>query len=311
MAVEDDRVTAVTIAYHPDTAVLERQFAALGKQVHCILVDNGSDNVEELGTLASRHEQVELVALGENTGIAHAQNVGIREARRRQGGTSFILFLDQDSVPGEGMVSKLLEKFHEIRVRDPAVGAVGPCLIDVRDGRQLGFHVMSGMRWRTILPGRGEDFVRVTNLNSSGTLVSVDTLDRVGGPDDSLFIDHVDTEWSFRLLSRGYTLYGTTAATMDHSMGDSLARYWLFGWRSMPYRSPLRHYYLVRNSILLQRMPHVAGGWKFWNVIKLLFTFVYFGLFVGDRRRQRRSMFKGLAHGVCGRTGRAFSGMSE
>ncbi|WP_375450212.1 glycosyltransferase [uncultured Devosia sp.] len=54
---------------------------------------------ELLGPLPDRQH---VIALDENKGIAKAQNIGIAHAQERR--VEYILLLDQDSVPSNGMV---------------------------------------------------------------------------------------------------------------------------------------------------------------------------------------------------------------
>ena len=87
-------------------------------------------------------------------------------------------------------------------------------------------------------------------LNSSGTLISTIAFHVIGEFDSHLFIDHVETDWCFRAKAKGFKLYATTKTKLTHFMGDDICYYWFFRKNSMPYRSPSRHYYLARNSIL-------------------------------------------------------------
>jgi rhamnosyltransferase len=140
--------------------------------------------------------------------------------------------------------------------------------------------------------------VPCTNLNGSGTLVPIELFLQLGGLDEALFIDHVDTEWSFRVLAADLGLRGIPAAVFKHRMGQSSVRYWLLGWRIWPSRSPQRHYFLFRNAVLLMRRPYVPRVWKFWAVVKLALTAIMHGLFDRERRAQWRQMRQGVREGL-------------
>ncbi len=127
--------------------------------------------------------------------------------------------------------------------------------------------------------GRENPTVEVDSLNSSGTLLSNTVFTETGGFDSGLFIDHVETDWCFKAKSLGYKLFGTINTQLTHHMGDDVCYYWLLKKRRMPYRSPARHYYIVRNSVLLQKRSYVPIAWKISNVLKLCFTFCYFGCY--------------------------------
>ncbi|MCV5831057.1 hypothetical protein OFN28_30780, partial [Escherichia coli] len=50
--------------------------------------------------------------------------------------------------------------------------------------------------------------VDVDHLIASGSLIPVDVFEKIGGMDDSLFIDYVDVEWSLRARYQGLRCYG-------------------------------------------------------------------------------------------------------
>lgn len=172
-------------------------------------------------------------------------------------------------------------------------------MVDAHTGLQHGFHCMTRWRWlRRFPPATQTEPVRLANLNGSGTLIPAHIYRELGGLDDALFIDHVDTEWSFRVLAAGYALYGIPQVGFTHRMGESSVRFWLFGWRVWPSRSPRRHYFLFRNAVILMRRDYVPAVWKAWAVAKLLVTFAVHALFDPGRKEQSREMLRGLREGL-------------
>ena len=125
--------------------------------------------------------------------------------------------------------------------------------------------------------------VEVDGLNSSGTLISTEAFRVIGEFDSHLFVDHVETDWCFKAKAKGFKLFATTKTKLTHFMGDDICYYWFLGKKSMPYRSPSRHYYLARNSILLQKRGYIPAAWKASNILKLCFTYMYFGFFCKDK----------------------------
>jgi rhamnosyltransferase len=88
---------------------------------------------------------------------------------------------------------------------------------------------------------------------------------------------------------------------LDHQLGDRVQR---FLWREVPVRSPLRHYYLVRNACLLYRRPYIPARWKIADGCRLPLKLVYYSLFAAPRLAQLRMMFTGVLHGLLNRGGR-------
>jgi len=128
--------------------------------------------------------------------------------------------------------------------------------------------------------------------------MSANLFRKLGGLDECLFIDHVDTEWAFRVLNAKLHLLGIPDATFDHAMGERSLRFWCFGWRIWPQRSPKRHYYLFRNAIWLMRRNYVPMIWKGWAVVKLALTFVVHATIDPQRGSQLRQMLAGIIAGI-------------
>lgn len=95
-------------------------------------------------------------------------------------------------------------------------------------------------------------------------LVPVEVLKKVGLMRDELFIDYIDIEWCLRTASNGYSLYAIPDAKMSHTIGDERK---LFLGREVSIHSPLRRYYLARNSIYMMRLSYVPIGYKFREAI--------------------------------------------
>jgi len=137
----------------------------------------------------------------------------------------------------------------------------------------------------------------LANLNGSGTLVPRGIVEALGGLEDAFFIDHVDTEWAFRVRNAGFGLYGAPQVTFLHRMGEKTWRFWWMGWRVWPYRSPRRHRYLFRNAARLLRRDYVPAVWKAWAVPKLLVTLGAHALFDARRGAQVGEMVRGFMEG--------------
>ncbi len=294
----------VIVTLNPDIAQFRRVLdASLSQSPAVIVVDNGSSPqfIGYLTDRAAHSEGMHLLSLGINRGIAAALNRGIAEAKKLE--AEFVLLLDHDSIPDTGLLDGLLLAAREKLRSGEKFAAIGSKIFDPRSGQELGFYRMHNGYWHKVKCGTQTDGLLACDyLNSSGSFIPLTVFEEIGGFNENLFIDHVDTEWFMRAQSFGYVCYGLCASHLEHYMGDSVIRYWLFGWRHMPQRSPNRHYYIVRNSLWLYRYRHVPLIWKLNNAIKLMFTLFYFSTFGTQRAEQFRWITKGLIEGFKGET---------
>lgn len=301
-------VVAVVVTYRPQPDLTAALLEALAPQVGAVVVvDNGSpaDVVEELRTAVAAAPAT-LLALGTNTGIAAAQNVGIGWARGR--GARFVLLSDQDSLPAPDMVERLLAGFAKAgevaapeRPRGPA--AVGPITMDNRnEGAPLLFSDHFWGPRRAAAPREDGALVDATFLIASGCLIATDALDVAGPMNDAWFIDHVDLEWGLRARAVGYGLYGVVGAHLAHALGDRTQR--VPGReRAVHIHSPRRNYYLARNTVLLIRSGLMPVRWRVGYAVWITKYAVFHVLAVRPRRARLAFLTRGLLDGLRGRTG--------
>lgn len=299
------RVVAVVVTFQPDGKLLCQILEALEGQVgSVVVVDNGSSEDVSRHCPPGSAGRVAWKYLGRNTGVAGAQNAGIREAMQK--GATHVLLLDHDSIPAPGMVSALVEAYRVLSSPGRKVAAVGP-RYKLRGTDQSSFFVRFGaLRFKKIFcDGRGAlEHVRADFLISSGCLIPVESLSEIGLMDESLFVDHVDTEWFLRARACGYESYGVARAVMEHCLGDRLARLPFLGKRGLPVHTPSRFYYIFRNSFLLYRRGYVSRSWKLNDAIRLFLLSIIFATIIPPRLQYCRMMTRGVLDGLRGRSGR-------
>lgn len=293
----DAGVVAIVVSYEPNLEHLSKVLTAIASQTdHVVIVDNGSR--QGVGGLLSalNDPRLQFLPLGKNLGIAAAHNAGIRWAKDR--GSKYILLMDQDSVPDPGMVASLRSAHELLESTGNRVAAIGPRFRDSDSGR-LADHVIFG-KWRVerVLCPQGQRVVKVDFLISSGSLIRIETLNAIGGMDEALFIDQVDTEWVLRARAKGYLTWGHCDAVMVHSLGESRRRIWLGRWREVPIHKPFRYYYIFRNSLLLQRRDYPCREWKRVDRIRLLQLASFILLFHPQRLEALWMMSRGLWSGL-------------
>lgn len=293
-------VAAVVVTYRPDlrqTAPLLTALAAQCQEVY--VVDNGSGS-PGLARACEAAGAV-LVELGSNEGIAHAQNVGIRRALAA--GADAVLLSDQDSLPAGDMVGRLLEGAGRAAAHGARVGAVGPVSSDTRSSTEQMVYVDRTWGPRRARPEDEVDgLVRTAFLIASGCLVLAEALRDVGPMNEDWFIDHVDLEWGLRARRAGYDLYAVTSAHLDHELGDRLTK--LPGRaQEVHVHSPVRTYYLARNTVLLVRSGLMSWRWRVGYVVWLVKYVAFNALLARPRLRRAALMGRGVRDGLLGRTG--------
>lgn len=289
-------VVAVVVTYQPALEVLKQLLDVLVPQVtSVVVVDNGSHSDLSAWNIERETGAIELIRLGENRGIAVAQNAGIQWARNH--GAGFVLLMDQDSIPAPDMVEKLVSTISG----QASPATAGPRYLDERQDNPPPFIRIRGLRLERCVCSTEASVVPVDYLISSGCLIPMSVLDKVGGMRDDFFIDYVDIEWGLRARHHGFQSYGVCSAHMQHSLGDHPIK--LFS-KNIPLHSPLRHYYHFRNAVLLYKEPWVPLNWKLVDGWRLCLKYVFYSLFAKPRMAHWRMMTLGVWHGLMERSGK-------
>ncbi len=318
-----ERVLAVVVTYNPKPDALRVLLQAASPQLQAItIIDNASTNIQQIESLVADLKAdstcaLQLEAQTQNLGLGSAHNIGIQMAKDKQ--FDYVLLLDQDSVPMKGMVGKLLQAHQKKSLTSP-VSATGVTYINADNGSESFFVRFGLFKFaRSYCADRDNDgCIEADFLISSGSLISLDTLDHIGDMDEGLFIDHVDTEWFLRAHHNGYKSYGVCDAVMQHGLGEtthqlSFGSHFilrkLFGMknarrRNVPQHNPFRYYYIFRNSILLYKRSYAQARWKWNDVQRLVMILVMFGLFKTPRRKNLGMMLRGIRDGLGGVTGK-------
>lgn len=293
-------IAAITVTYHPDIALLSQQLNSLSECLW-VIVDNGSavEKVREIEFLIQYKDNCILIQNNVNQGLAKAINTGAYYITKNFKHIEFLFLLDQDSTFIKGTTAILHNAFINLESKNKNIGCVGPKLVDFKTQQQHGFHHMQCGLWRRIYPSEQDiEPIKCTNINGSGTFMRLEVFLKLNGLMEELFIDHIDTEWSFRLLSFNYQLYGIPEAIFDHRMGEDSFKFWLLGWRVWPLRTPLRQYFLLRNTLKLIKLGYVPLVWKFWAIIKIFISVAIYTIFFKNRIIYLKSFYRGIVEGL-------------
>lgn len=293
-------ICAIVVTFQPDFARLRALIESMYRQVDTlIVVDNGSFQQAQLISL-TKSAGVHLLPLLGNVGLAAAQNIGITWAKKNA--ATAVLLLDQDSQPAPDMVARLADMAEILAQSGEKVAAVGPQFIETHRQEGLPFLQIGLLGVKRIRQQEGfaaPPFVEVDFLIASGSLIQLAVLDEIGGMREGLFIDNVDIEWCYRARSHGYRSFGVFEAKMLHTIGDNvISMFW--GARMQPIHSPIRLYYMMRNRLILYKLPHIPYSWVMQDIPRLISKFLLFTLFVPPRLHNAKLMAKGLCHGIGG-----------
>ena len=275
-------VFAIIVTYNTHYDKLDILLKILAAQCSVVVVDNSTQIIsQDMLNLACVKYGVFYCRLGDNYGIAAAQNFGVAFARNHA--AVDILLMDDDSVPGDFFVSELILARRLCNSSRIVVGArtISDKGKDISNCSSNGFDALTPC----------------DQLTSSGSLIPIYLFEFVGLFDEELFIDCVDFEWGWRARALGVMLLLSTEVSIKHKLGESTRL-------GLKIPSPIRHYYQYRNILKMIFHSNAPLLWRLSQLIKLPIKLILL-LIIADRRINRlRFVGFGVIDFIAGRFGK-------
>jgi len=282
-------VYIIIVTYYPKIEHLSRICSVLiQNKSHVILVDNSEECI--LSSLPLK-ENISIIPLYINSGIAHAQNIGINEALAQ--GADLVVFFDQDSDIDHNFLLTLISP---IIKGMPIV--VGPVLIDSKSGNEYPSFEFNKLGLLKKVYGKNKSSpYPVDVIISSGTAVTKEVFSIAGLMDEDFFIDFVDIEWAIRCRSNHIPIFINPSAVMKHTIGICNIDLKII---NTVIHNPARTYYKTRNPLLFLRKEHVPFLLGIKEIMAAL-THQFFQLFfVRNKNEYIKSYFSAIVDGIMG-----------
>lgn len=226
------RCCAGIVLFNPEIERLKENISKIINQVDkVLLVDNGSKNIREIENLIRNQDRLELIKYTSNRGIAFALNEIKRFAELNN--YKWFLTLDQDSVSEDNLIKQYEEFINKHEVSK--VGCITCNIID------RNFSTSNKI----------VDFQYINYCITSGSFMNTSIIKEIGGFDESMFIDKVDTDICWNLIKHGYMIVRIEYVGLLHEIGH--AKQISLGYRKWELynHSAFRRYYMCRNSSYL------------------------------------------------------------
>jgi rhamnosyltransferase len=275
---------AVVVTFKPDTTALLKLLGQINKETDFIVIDNGTPAIDQIADSIRAYKKCkDFIRLENNEGLAKALNKGIDWALANQ--CDYVFLFDQDSSLCDLFVSRMVSAYQDAAFySEKGIAAVGPRLINPLSMRQTPFKLFNRFMLRTDRPFANlESHFTADFLITSGSLIVLQHIEKIGGMKENYFIDNVDLEWCFRAKSLGFDLIGTDAAVLYHAIGErSLSPLVRAG--IIAQHNPSRTYYSSRNRTHLYSVKYSPLGWKIRDIVRFFIKATWLVLASPDRK---------------------------
>lgn len=266
-------IAAGIVLYNPDVKRLQENIKAIKKQVDTIiLVENGSSNTDYLQQLDIT--DTIILTNDSNKGIAFALNQICKYCYDKK--IPWVITLDQDSIVSPNII-QILEEY----IGDN-VGIICPKIIDRNFKRKEDDY--------------NYDVKEINWCITSASLTNVAAWKKIGGFDNSMFIDWVDLDFCIALRKNGYKILQTMKTQILHELGENSRIIHFRGKQIYLLNRPSTRYYFVeRNNIYLGRKwDHISLKRKLFETLETLFFVIFY-----EKHKWSNfiAMIKGIYHG--------------
>lgn len=238
------KLAGCVVLYNPDESVV-RNIITYASHVETLYVCDNSDTPSEeiLGKIRAVGDNINIISMHGNQGIAAALNAGLNTASEH--GFRYLLTMDDDSYFTGDTLTEYMKKAKVIFAEDDKV-------------IQVGIHNSGDKDDDLVVNNENPDW-----LITSGSIMDVDKSIAIGGFDDKLFIDEVDREFCYRASDKGYKMRRVLDLTMQHNLGAPIKGKILGKSFEAMGHSKIRKYYIFRNcTYVMKQYPRVRSEYR-------------------------------------------------
>jgi rhamnosyltransferase len=216
----------------PDSSVIYNIGSYISYLDRLYVVDNSpAGSGDHTHAIMSRYPESTILSGQGNKGIAKALNLALEKSFQNH--ADWLLTMDQDSSFENAQAERFFRSLRDIDQRSVAV--VSP--------EHKKVHEATGYcRFR-----------EKTIVWTSGNLLNLAIVDKVGLFDERLFIDSVDHDFCLRVKLAGYKILQAENCYLNHTLGEAMIGRALCGLfnKKIAIHSPKRYYFILRNALYL------------------------------------------------------------
>lgn len=226
------RIAGVVVLYNSPIDLLDNIQSYINQIEILYIVTNSNNEPIEQIINSFQTINIKIIINKNNIGIASALNQAIELAILD--GFDFLLMMDQDSKVSDSLVTAMTNEFNN----DELIGILAPFVVHERNPK--------------IPHNSNREPIQVAM--TSGSMIRLSIIKKIGKLLDDFFIDYVDQEISLRMKSNGFKIYQLNNVFVFHKLGNIVEKK-MFGKKIFPMNyKPIRLYYKTRNRFYVYKM---------------------------------------------------------
>jgi len=200
---------AIIVTYSPDWSHVNSMVdELLAANLTIIIFDN-----TPRGNFKINRTKVYLLRTGDNIGLGGAFNYAIKYAKSELDAVSDVIFFDQDSTFAYKDICGLFNELSYLKSLNVPVGVLGAKAI-MPSGSSYPFKIVNDTHAL-------EGFEQAWFVMSSFSIIPMEVLNNIGLFREELFIDLIDSEFSFRCRKHNLLNLISNNIKFDHVVGET------------------------------------------------------------------------------------------
>lgn len=288
------KIGVIIVTYNPSEAIF-KTISKLETQVDKIyIIDNNSTQKNKLYNLKLK-EKTKIIFNQKNIGLAAAQNIGIKEAILEE--MNWVLFLDDDSEIENNFIFEMKEAYLNSNQKEIGILAANILYKDVNKKTYYPLETKFFIKRKEF-----ENELYLDNVIfaiSSGSLVKIEAIKKIGLLCEEFFIDSIDLEYCLRMNLNGYKIRVVKKAKLYQRIGFLVEKK-IMKFKIYPTNhNPKRHFTQFRNAIWVWK-KYIKKYPKFiiYSILIKIYQVFRIVIFEDDKLLRVKYIFKGLHRGI-------------
>jgi len=264
------KIDGVVVLYNPHIQLIANIDSYIDFVGTLFVIDNSEKKNYNIINELNRYKNIVYIDNNGNQGIAQALNLGAKLAIENV--AKCLLTMDQDSKFENNDLGIMIDWIKNNNIDN--IGLISP--MHSNDEEILNkFH----------------DTITMT----SGNIVNLDILKRLGYFDEKLFIDSVDSEYCLRLMKYDISIKRVYNVILDHNLGE-MKIYKVFGFLLKSFNhNAIRRYYMMRNRMYIyKKYYHTHPKFIKSDMRRAIVQFIKIIFLERDKLSKIRYTFKGI-----------------
>lgn len=283
------KVGVIVVWFNPDREHIKNLELMLEQVTDICIVDNSvhNDNYKLL-----KDKDVKYIHNSNIGGIAGAFNRGF-DYFSNLGDVKNIYTFDQDTAIPNDFFSHMNEF-----VKNKGAKIACPSFFDTNAKTFGKFVKMGKIRFYE------SDDDKTHFCISSGMYINIEMYQYLGGFNEKLIIDHVDTEFALKAYVKKIDIYFNKNVTLKHAIGERESKKFLGVIIKPNHHSKIRKYYISRNGTYLAfKYFRYTKSYFVLNVARMIHEYMSVFLYENDKLNKIKAMNRGLVDALKSKLG--------